>query len=225
MKIIAIIPARGGSKGVPRKNILPLGGKPLIAHSIAAAKESRYISEVVVSTDSEEIADISKEWGASVVMRPAELATDTSSSESALLHVLHRRIDEGMPGVDVVVFLQCTSPFTTSEDIDGVVAKIVDDGADSALAVAPFHYFLWKNSPTGGVVGVNHQKDFRLMRQQREPEYIETGSVYAMRAEMFLERKHRFFGKTDVYVVDPEHVLEIDDPHDFKLAEMKMGLS
>lgn len=224
MKVVAIIPARGGSKGVPRKNVLPLGGKPLIAHVIEAAKGSRYVSDVIVSTDDDEIAEISRAWGAIVVARPTELATDTASSESALLHVLQSRIEAGLPRCDVVAFLQCTSPFTTSEDIDGVIAKILDEGADTALAVAPFHYFLWKQAPSGGVVGVNHQKGVRLMRQQREPEFIETGSVYAMRADMFLEIKHRFFGKTDIYVVDPEHVLEIDDPADFKLAEIKMGL-
>jgi len=224
MNIIAIIPARGGSKGVPRKNILPLGGKPLIAHTIDAARSSKLINEVVVSTDCQEIAAVGESLGASVVIRPSELASDTASSESALIHVVSYRKSQGIPDPDIIVFLQCTSPFTTTSDIDGVIEKILNGDADSALAVAPFHYFLWKRTDTEGAIGINHQKGVRLMRQQREPEFIETGSVYAMKTSMFLKEQHRFFGKTDFYVVDPEHVLEIDDPYDFQLAEIKISL-
>src|SRR3989344_5617619 len=109
-KIVAIIPARGGSRGIPHKNIVDLAGKPLIAYSIEAAKNSKYISEVYVSTDDQAIAETSKKFGAKIIKRPAEMATSKAKSEEALLHFAEQ-VD-----FDVLVFLQCTSALTISED-------------------------------------------------------------------------------------------------------------
>ncbi len=220
--VLAVIPARGGSKGIPRKNVLPLAGKPLIAHTIAAARAAPSVGRVVVSTDDAEIAAVSRQYGADVVMRPAELAGDLSSSEAALLHVLDTlEADEGYRA-EVLVFLQCTSPLTAPEDIEQT-ARAVLDGADTALAVAPFHYFLWKSDASGAAVGVNHDKSVRLMRQQREPEFLETGAVYAMKVEGFRQAKHRFFGRTAMVETPIERRLEIDDPEDFRLAEERIA--
>ncbi len=220
--VLAVIPARGGSKGIPRKNVLPLAGKPLIAHTIAAARAAPSVGRVVVSTDDAEIAAVSRQYGADVVMRPAELAGDLSSSEAALLHVLDAlEADEGYRA-EVLVFLQCTSPLTAPEDIEQT-ARAVLDGADTALAVAPFHYFLWKRDASGAAVGVNHDKSVRLMRQQREPEFLETGAVYAMKVEGFRQAKHRFFGRTAMVETPTERRLEIDDPEDFRLAEERIA--
>lgn len=216
-RTVAIIPARGGSKGLPRKNVLPLAGKPLLAHSIDAAKAARLIDRVVVSTDDPEIAAVARAWGADVVDRPADLSGDTASSEAALLHALSV-LAEGGDTPDVVVFLQCTSPLTTAEDIDAA-ARAVIDGADTALTVAPFHYFLW----TADGEGVNHDKSVRQMRQQRTPEFLETGAVYAMRAAGFLMAKHRFFGHTALVETPIERRLEIDEPADFRLAEERLA--
>jgi len=219
---LAIIPARGGSKGIPRKNVRPLAGEPLIAHTIKCARQSQTITRIIVSTDDPEIAAVSKQYGAEVVWRPAELSGDTASSEAALLHVLeHLTITENYQP-DLIVFLQCTSPLTSPEDIDGTVRALFDGDGDSAFAASPFHYFLWKNDPNGEAVGINHDKRARPMRQERVPQYVETGAVYVMRTEGFLEAKHRFFGKTVMHITPPERCWEIDEPIDFEVAEVLM---
>jgi len=216
---LAIIPARGGSKGVPRKNVRPLAGKPLMAWTIEAARNARHVTRVVVSTEDEEIARVARDYGADVVRRPAEISGDTSSSESALLHVLGHLKEMERYQPEIIAFLQCTSPLTTSADIDGTVAALLEQNADSALSVTRFFHFVWRNE-SSGAVGVNHDKKVRPRRQDRQAEYLENGAVYAMRTEGFVAARHRFFGKTVVHEVDPAHSLEIDEPHDFAAAEM-----
>lgn len=218
-KVLAVIPARGGSVGLSRKNILHIAGKPLIAWTIEAALKSENIGRLVVSTDDMEIAQVSRQSGADVIARPEEISGHTASSEDALLHTLaYLAKNEGFRP-DVLVLLQCTSPLTLTEDIDGTISLVLKKGADSALAVAPFHYFLWERASDGHVKGVNHDMHIRLPRQQRENQFIETGAVYAMRVEGFLQAKHRFFGKTAVHVTPIERCLEIDDSTDARLAE------
>lgn len=219
MQCLAIIPARGGSKGIPRKNILPLLGKPLIGYNIEQARQARLVNRVVVSTDDPEIAAISRQFGAEVVWRPAEISGDTASSESALLHTLENLQQAEGYQPDLLVFLQCTSPLTRAEDIDGTIQALLDASADSALAAIPFHYFVWKTDPSGDAVGINHNKSVRPLRQQREAQFLETGAVYVMRVQGFLEAKHRFFGKTSLYEMPAERCLEIDEPVDFQVAE------
>ncbi len=224
MECLAIIPARGGSKGIPRKNVLPLGGKPLIAHNIEQARQAHKVNRVVVSTDDPEIAAIAQDYGAEIVWRPAEISGDTASSEAALLHVLEslRQADNYQP--DLVAFLQCTSPLTLAEDIDGTIQALEDQGSDTALAVIPFHYFLWRiesdNNGGTNASGINHDKSVRPLRQEREPQYLETGAVYVMKVAGFEQARHRFFGKTALYVMPAERRLEIDEPVDFQVAEV-----
>lgn len=222
MQTLAIIPARGGSKGILRKNIRILAGKPLIAHTIDCALQTKYLSRLIVSTDDPEIAKAAKEYRSEVVMRPAAISGDRASSESALLHVLDHLANTDAYEPDLVVFLQCTSPLTLPEDIDGTIQALLDENADSALAVTPFHYFLWNQNESGNAVGINHDKRFRPLRQDRERQFLETGAVYVMRTQDFKETKHRFFGKTAIYVMPPERCLEIDDPVDFSIAEVLM---
>jgi len=129
---------------------------------------------------------------------------------------------------ELLVLLQCTSPLTMAEDIDGTIQALLEQKADTALAVIPFHYFVWKEAPrsaeTGSTemdaVGINHDKRVRLLRQQREPQYLETGAVYVMQVAGFLAARHRFFGKTAMYRMPPERRLEIDEPIDFQIAEV-----
>ena len=219
MEILAIIPARGGSKGIPRKNVLPLAGKPLIAYAIENAVNTAIISRVVVSTDDPEIGAVSQQFGAEVVWRPLEISGDKASSESALLHALaYLKETEGYEP-DIIVFLQCTSPLTIPEDIDGAVRVLMDENADCALAVTPFYHFLWQKDEEGYVVGVNHNMLERRMRQDRESQFLETGAVYVMHTPGFKEAKHRFFGKTALYIMPIERCLEIDEPRDFIIAE------
>ena len=222
MKTLAIIPARGGSEGIPRKNVRLLAGKPLIAHTIGTATQASSVNRVVVSTDDDEIATISRQWGAEVVSRPAAISTYTASSELALLHTLEYLDKAEGYNPDLIVFLQCTSPLTLAEDIDGTVQALFDQEADSCLAVTPFHYFLWNWDVNGDAIGVNHDKRVRPMRQERDLQYLETGAVYVMRTKGFKEAGHRFFGKTAMYVMPPERCLEIDEPIDLRIAEVMM---
>jgi len=219
MENIAVIPARGGSKGIPQKNIKNLCGKPLIVYSIEAALQAKSVERVIVSTDDKEIAKVSRQYGAEVIQRPDDISGDFASSEAALLHVLEEldRKEEYRP--DLLVFLQCTSPLTLSADIDGTVQALLDQEAETAFAAAPFHYFLWSVDSEGEACGINHDKKKRLMRQQRDDQFVEAGAVYVMRGSGFLKKKHRFFGKTVLYEIPEERCFEIDEPVDLLVAE------
>ncbi|MBP2404748.1 YrbI family 3-deoxy-D-manno-octulosonate 8-phosphate phosphatase [Streptomyces syringium] len=142
--VLAVIPARGGSKGVPAKNLAAVGGIPLVARAVRACRAARLVTDVVVSTDDAAIAATARGAGAVVVQRPAVIAGDTATSEAAVLHAMDAY--EAMHGtrVGTVLLVQCTSPFLTGEDIDGVAAAVLEQGADSALTVAPFHGFVWR---------------------------------------------------------------------------------
>ena len=222
MKVLSIIPARGGSKGIPGKNVKHLAGLPLIAWSIEAAKESKYINRIVVSTDDSEISQVSINFGAEVINRPIELSTDTASSESALLHVLESLKEDENYIPDIIVFLQCTSPLTSSIDIDNCVQKLLDENADSATTITDFHYFLWRINSKNEPEGINHDKFIRPRRQDRESQFIETGAVYVLKVEGFLKSKHRFFGKIALSEMPAERVHEIDEGIDLLVAEVKM---
>jgi N-acylneuraminate cytidylyltransferase len=219
LRCCAIIPARGGSKGIVGKNLRVVGGKPLIAHTILAARAATRVDKVVVSTDDPAIAEVSSAFGAEIVWRPGELASDVATSESALLHALDSLAANGGYEPQLLAFLQCTSPLTLAEDIDGTINALLERGADSALAVSAFHYFLWRKS-AAGAIGVNHDKRERPRRQDREPEFIETGAVYAMRVAGFRAARHRFFGETVLYEVPAERVCEIDESVDLEVAEV-----
>ena len=134
MSIITIIPARGGSKGVPRKNVRSLGDKPLIAHSILDAKEANLVDKVYVSTDDPEIAEVSSKYGAEIISRPSQIAGDTASSETALIHGLSEIEQKGI-SPELIIFLQCTSPIRSGEDIDRAIEKLQAEKADSLLSV------------------------------------------------------------------------------------------
>ena len=208
---------------MPGKNIKLLSGRPLIAYTIEAARRARRVDAVYVSTDSPQIADVAQLFGAEVIWRPAELSGDVASSESALLHALDQLENDSKLTAPLLTFLQCTSPLTRAEDIDGAVEKLVNQGADTCLAAARFHYFLWSEQASGAQ-GVNHDKLVREMRQQRQPQYLEAGSIYVMKVDGFRAAGHRFFGKTVLYEVPSETIQEIDEPIDFDLADIKLKL-
>jgi CMP-N-acetylneuraminic acid synthetase len=216
---IAIIPARGGSKGIPRKNLCSLGGKPLVAHSIDAARRTRVVERVVVSTDDPEIAAVAARYGADVVWRPAALSDDTASSESALVHALeHVRAQEGY-APDLTVFLQCTTPLIVPDDIDGAVQLLHEQQADVAFAVTPTHAFIWQRGTDGAAVPVNHDPGVRLRRQELPGQYLETGALFVMRTAGFLACRRRFFGRIVMFEVPLERAVEIDEPIALVVAE------
>ena len=220
--VLAVVPARGGSKGVPGKNVATVGGVPLVARAVRACAAAHRVTGVIVSTDDPVIAEVARSAGAEVVLRPAAIAGDTASSEAAVLHAMDAH--EAMSGAaaDVVVLVQCTSPFITGEEIDGVVAAVTEEGADTAHTVAPFHGFVWREdgsaTGTAGAYGVNHDKSGRPRRQDRPQDLLETGAAYAMRADGFRAAGHRFFGRTALVWTDPARVLEIDEPADLERA-------
>jgi YrbI family 3-deoxy-D-manno-octulosonate 8-phosphate phosphatase len=147
--VLAVIPARGGSKGVPAKNLAAVGGVPLVVRAVRECLASRLVTDVVVSTDDAGIAAAAQGAGADVVQRPAAIAGDTATSEAAVLHAMDAPQAINGRAVDVVLLVQCTSPFLAREDIDGVAGAIVEDGADSALTVAAFHGFVWRDGDDG----------------------------------------------------------------------------
>lgn len=220
-RVLAVIPARGGSKGVPGKNLAPVGGIPLVARAVRACVESVHVTDVVVSTDDHSIAQAARTAGAEVVLRPAAIAGDTATSEAAVIHAMDEYEATHGFTTDVVLLVQCTSPFITVADMDGVASAITEGGADTALTVAATHGFLWREASDGDTengFGVNHDKANRPRRQDREPEYLETGAAYAMRADGFRDVRHRFFGRTALVRTDPHRVLEIDEPDDLSRA-------
>lgn len=221
MTVAAVIPARGGSKGVPRKNIRMVGGKPLIAYMIDSAIKAKLLDRVFVSTDDYEIAEVSRRYGAEVIMRPAEISGDKASSESALLHALSFLKETEKYEPDIFLLLQCTSPLTPPDEIDGVISALQNDStADSCFAAVPFYYFLWKSDETHTAQGINHDGGPRKRRQDLEKQYLEAGSAYAMRTKKFLEEKTRFCGRTIMYEApDCSSNLEIDEPVDLCKAE------
>lgn len=219
MSTFAVIPARGGSKGLPGKNIRLFNGKPLVGHMIEAARAASLVDKVFVSTDSEEIAAVASHCGAEIITRPENISGDTASSEAALLHALEHfeKTEKNLP--DILLLLQCTAPFTTPEDINGTIRALVNNGVDSSLAVAPFYHFLWRED-SGKAFGINHDGKERKCRQDMVPQYLEAGSVYAMRVPAFLAEKTRFCGVTSMHVVEDHHrCMEIDDAADFYQCE------
>ena len=217
MTVLAVIPARGGSKGVPGKNVAPVGGLPLVARAIRAAQASGLVGVVAVSTDDDRIAAVAGGAGALVIRRPEQLAGDQASSEDALLHAVDAFESRNGERVETLLMLQCTSPFVTPDEIAACI-EAVQSGADTAFTAAPSHGFLWRRGADGSADGVNHDKSVRPRRQDRVPEFLETGAVYAMNADGFRRHRHRFFGRAVLVETDPARTLEIDDPADLARA-------
>ncbi len=219
---VAIIPARGGSKGIPLKNLQKVGGLPLVVRTIKAALSSNFINAVYVSSDSDEILMQAFLNGAVAIKRPEELADDQSSTDPVLIHALEKIEENTKYDIDYIVLLQCTSAFTTSIEIDKTIDKLIkNDIHDAAFAVSESHSFLWSyDSNLKQTKPVNH--DFpksRKRRQDLNKTYKELGSVYVINKQSFKIHKNRF-GKNPIPVlVDSlNSFLEIDDIKDLNIA-------
>lgn len=223
-RVVAIIPARGGSKGVPRKNLRRVGGVPLIERAVRTALEAEGIDLVVVSTDDDEIAAVSEAAGARVVRRPTAISGDTASSESAILHALDE-LAAGGDRADVVAFLQATSPFIPREALARAVREVSERRADSVFAAHETYGFLWaRSADADAAVALNHDAARRPRRQDREPHYLETGAFYVFRAEGFREAEHRFFGRIRIAEVPEWTAIEIDDEQQLRIARALAAL-
>lgn len=227
MNTVAIIPARGGSKGVPGKNLQRVGGVSLIERAVRACREARSVDQVFVSTDDADIAYTAELAGAEVIIRPYELASDAASSESALLHALDQLALVGEEP-QVLVFAQCTSPFIDPATVDRGVDLILTGQADSAFAALPTHEFLWRSMSGDGLpllTAQNHDATVRQRRQHRQPDYRETGAFYVMSVAGFQTHRHRFFGRIAPVAVAAATAVEIDTGEDLALANALAGLT
>ncbi|EIO3968241.1 acylneuraminate cytidylyltransferase family protein [Vibrio vulnificus] len=220
-KIVAIIPARGGSKGVPKKNIKELNGKPLIAYSIEHALATKEVDKVVVSTDCNEIAEVAIAFGAEVIYRPDDISGDFASSEDALIHSVNELKSAGWEATHVV-FLQCTSPIRNNDDIAKTLSLVLSEQFDSALTVVENHRFLWRTDSNNTAIPVNYDPHNRKMRQEIK-EYQENGSIYIMKTEDLINTKCRLNGRIGVHVMDEDAGYEIDTQIDFKIIEQLIG--
>jgi CMP-N,N'-diacetyllegionaminic acid synthase len=199
--ILGVTPARGGSKGIPRKNIRPFCGEPLIAWTIKAAQQSRLLDRYVVSTEDAEIAGVARQYGADVVLRPPQFATDEATTESVIEHVL-----EEIPA-DVVVLLQATSPIRDESLIDSCIRKFMEADADSLATGFTCKY-------------VEYGKN-DLRRQDISGFFYDDGNVYVMKADL-LRKGDRYGQRIERMIIDREQNLEIDEEFDFWLAEQVM---
>jgi N-acylneuraminate cytidylyltransferase len=216
MRTVAIIPARGGSKGLPGKNIRPFAGKPLVVHTIEHALATPQVDAVYVSTDDAEIAAVAREAGASVIDRPAELAGDTATTESAIEHALS--LIELQP--DVVCLLQATSPLRPENALKEALEKFAVGGYDTLLSVSPTHRFFWRVEGDAAVPEYDYMN--RPRRQDMRPEdvrYVENGSLYVFTREHFEAVGNRLGGKMGCVIFPEEYALEVDSATDLAALE------
>jgi CMP-N,N'-diacetyllegionaminic acid synthase len=222
MNIVAVIPARGGSKGIPRKNLIDFCGKPLLVWSIQQAKGSRHVREVFVSSDDAGILAVAAKAGAGTIVRPKNISGDKASSEAALLHAL-KEIEQrqGKP-VDLLVFLQATSPLRTSADIDGAVAALIAQKADSLFSASRLEDFCLWQKKGAGFDSVTFDYRNRGRRQDREPLFLENGSIYVFKPAILARFGNRLGGKIATYLMPFWQSQEIDEPGDLELCRYYM---
>lgn len=218
-KVLAVVPARGGSKGLPRKNILDLGGRPLIAWTLAAAQAARHIDRCVVSTDDEEIAATARACGGDVpFMRPAELAGDATGTLDVIEHALAR-----LPGYDIVVILQPTSPLRSSADIDGTIQTMLKHDAPSCVSVvepgkSPFWSYTVDESDR--LTPLLDPSYSRMRRQDLPRAFVLNGAVYAARVQWLIDNGSALGDGTVPYIMPAERSVDIDTAFDLDLASL-----
>jgi CMP-N-acetylneuraminic acid synthetase len=222
--MIGIIPARGGSKGLPRKNIRDLNGKPLISYTISAALACKSIDNVVVSSEDQEILKIATLCGANVIKRPAELATDTAAAELLIKHVLESEKEKGV-AYRYAILLQPTSPLRNSSHIDEAIKKFVSQGATSLISVVEYDYTPFKcftidsNDTLNGLY--NNVTPF--MNRQNLPKcYLSNGAIYIFSAGEFLKNMSFYQEKCIPFIMSKEESIDIDTRKDLEAAEAVM---
>jgi len=216
-KVAAIILARGGSKGIPKKNIKDFCGKPLVAWSIIQSKNTPEIDEVYVSSDSDEILKIGKKYGATPIKRPDEISGDKAKSEEAVLHALEVLGND----YEIILMLEPTAPLRRPDDFSKAIQQFRKEGWDSGFSGGELADFLiWKYNKDGVLESINYDYKRQGPRQERQPDYVENGAIYFFKPEIMQKYKNRFGGKIGMYLMDFWQSFEIDSPDDWKLVEL-----
>ena len=223
--VLAVIPARGGSKGLPEKNIMLLAGKPLIAWTIEVARQSKYLDRFILSTDSEEIAGVARGYQCEVpFMRPKELANDEASGEVVVLHALEH-VDVKY---DLIIVLQPTSPLRKTEDIDEALELMEGKKRPALVSVSPANKPLqWHHTieNDGILTPVFPRETAKTNRQDQEPTYLPNGALFIAETDFFKVEKTFYTDKTFAYIMAPKRSIDIDSDLDFKLAELLLSQS
>jgi CMP-N-acetylneuraminic acid synthetase len=219
---LGLIPARGGSKGIPRKNLRPLGGKPLLVYTVEAARRSKSLSLVATSTEDGEIAHVAQEAGSTVIARPPELARDETPTLPVVLHAIEVMERQLQQVLDYVVILQVTTPFRTGEDIDRAVEMLIRSSADSIVSVREaqeVHPWKLKRIVEGKLVSYLEQEVEGTRRQDLPPVYVRNGGIYAVRRNVVMVQNSLYGDDCRAYVMPPERSIDIDSELDLILAE------
>lgn len=225
MEYLAIIPARGGSKGLPQKNVKSMLGKPLIAWTIQQALETEQIDHTVVTTDNHRIAKVSEAFGARVPFRrPPELSGDKSTIERAMLHCLawHEKIEEFVP--DAVILLQCTTPLRRRGRIAEAIEQFESSGVDCLVGVSPVRKFLWEETAGGAPRPLYDPKHQPRRHDIKAPHlrYVENGSIYIIKTNVFIKQKSRVAGKVCLFKMSEEEGHEIKTAEEFEFVQLLM---
>jgi len=228
MNILCVIPARGGSKGLRRKNILPFFGKPLIYYTIKAAQESRLVNKIVVSTDDHEIGNVAGRYGVQIIKRPKNYATDSAPIELALRHAVLEMCKKSGFAADIVVWLQANIPIRKKGQVDQVVNKLINSKADTVATVYSVSQLpQWmKKMDKNGFLTPLFINASKYRRQDVEPFFLLDGAIVAMRTKILMGTKgkkgvHVFMGKKIAGVVqDRKYSQEVDDKESLDLARL-----
>lgn len=215
--ITAVIPARSGSKGVPKKNIRLLAGKPLILYTIEAAKNSKFLDNIIVATEDEEIASIAGKSGIDLFMFDPEMAQDTSPLDPVYEYAIRNAEGRGKK-TDIAMLLQPTSPLRDEKNIDAAIRTFFDKDADSLVSAKIYQGFLWGENEKGAYP-LNYDPKKRPLRQERKPLYREQGAIYMTKKELLLKEHCRLAGKVALYVMSDKKSANIDGMDDFEKAE------
>jgi CMP-N-acetylneuraminic acid synthetase len=221
MEILSIIPARGGSKGLPKKNIKMLQGMPLISYSIKHAFKSFYIDKTVVSSEDSAIINISKEYGAEVIFRPKKLAEDDSKTIDVIIHALDYSEDKGYYP-KIIVVLQPTSPLRTSNDIDSAIELFFNNSCDSVVSVCEFdHSPYWALKLENNYLSPMFGQEYLLKPRQELPTaYIPNGALFISSPDKIRKYRSFYCPKTIPYIMPTDRSIDIDSTLDFKMAEI-----
>ena len=216
-KILSIIPARGGSKGIPKKNLVKINKKPLLFYTVNASLNSKLINKTIVSSDNEKILQYAKKLGTEIIKRPKKFASDTAQQESVINHVLKNLEKNEKYIPDIIVLLQNTSPLRTSKHIDESLKQFFSEECDSMLSVYNTHKLFWKIK-NGKSISISYNPLKRPRRQEMKGEFVENGSIFITTLRAFQKSNCRISGKIGLYIMEEKDSIDIDNKFDLFLT-------